>query len=93
MNWWYRLLGKLGMIKNMPPIDENKVRAFLATWNKGRPSNDPLWTETTGEFALMKMNIGQNNIVTFDGNVGYPLKAFKNKDTQEIRIFDARRFS
>lgn len=90
LKWLKRILGV--RIGSMNPIDPNKVTEFLNGWNTGRPADNPLWIDTTSTFALMQMDIADTGAVTFQGARGYPLKAFKNLETQEIRIFDARRF-
>jgi hypothetical protein len=76
----------------MAPLDQNKINAFLATWNEGRPANNPLWKEVPGTYAPIGMNIASNSAVTFNPNFGYPMKMFINAETQEIKMFDARRF-
>lgn len=78
----------------MNPIDQNLVDQFLAAWNAGRPPNNPLWIETQGTYALMKMDINSDGSPpVFQNNSGFPLKVFKNTETQELRSFDARRFA
>jgi len=87
-----KLLGILLRRKSMPPINQEAVDIFLATLNKGNPDS-PLWIELDGTHSIMEMALGANNVVTFNMNRGYPLKAFKNLTTQEVKIYDARRFS
>lgn len=80
------------LVTTMNPIDQNKVNAFLASWNADRPASNPLWIEVTGIFATMGMTVEPSKPITFQGSYGYPLKMFKNTETSEIKIFDARRF-
>jgi hypothetical protein len=75
----------------MPPVKPEKIKEFLDEWNKGL--SKPIWEQTQGTYAMMQMNLGVNNVVNFNPNFGYPVVAFLNKDTKEIRIFDARRFT
>ncbi len=77
----------------MKPIDPKKVESFLASWNSDRPANSPLWGELTGTHVLLEMDINSDGSIKFKPNNGYPLKAFVNLETQEIRLFNARRFS
>lgn len=77
----------------MNPVDPEKVTAFLAGWNAGRPADNPLWKEVEGTSALIKMEVPENGPVVFHPNEGFPIKAFLNTETGEVRTFNARRFS
>ena len=73
----------------MHPIDPAKVAKFLALWNKEKI----VWMELLGTHALMEMSIGTDNSITFQNARGYPIKAFRNMETGEVRMFDARIFA
>lgn len=76
----------------MPPINPVKVRELLATLNVGRETN-PVWIEITDTYAPMEMIIGAANVINFNVNKGFPFKMFKNLETFEIKIYDARKFT
>lgn len=90
---WYKISRIFGILKTMPPINQTKINSFLSKWNEGRNVDDPLWIEITGTNALVQMDINHSTSITFHANRGFPLKGFINTETQEIRIFDARRFT
>lgn len=82
-----------GTLSGMQPIDPNKVTTFLNALNQGTDPANPLWIEVSGTSALIKMDIEDAGKITFNGNSGFPVKAFINTQTGELKLFNARRFS
>lgn len=75
----------------MPPISQKLVDDFLRDWNVGLTGTQR-WIELTGAHVLLEMKFLAEDKVKFDLDNGYPLKAFRNIGTGEVKIFDARRF-
>lgn len=80
-------------IRVMPQLDQDLVDAFLAEWNRDRAPDNPLWRAVPGTHSVMEMVINPDGTVVFNGNRGFPLKVFKNIETQELKFVDARRFA
>lgn len=74
----------------MNPIDQNKVNIFLAALNQSTPNR---WVEIQGTNALVRLDISEDRIATFQGNSGFPVKGFIDTVTGEIKLITARRFT
>lgn len=87
----YSFAKKLGILKIMPP-QENQlaVNNFIDWLNRIYPPGP--WIALTGFTALTAANPGTNNTATFNPNLGFLLKSFKNTSTGEVKSFDAHRF-
>lgn len=76
----------------MKPQDRAKIDALLAELNTGRETN-PLWKEVVDVGVLIKIEIPENGgDIKFFGNSGFPVKAFINIETGELKLYTARRF-
>lgn len=74
------------------PTDNNKIIQFLAALNHGRAAENPLWIEITGLKILPRLEVDDIGKITVTPTAGFPVKAFLNKETGEVKMFTARRF-
>jgi hypothetical protein len=74
----------------MPP-QENRQRVLtkIASLNASDGGN---WVELQGFNALTTVFYQANGSVVFNPNYGFPIKAFLNQVSGEIKVFDARNF-
>lgn len=81
-NWFTKL---------MPPRENQQAIINWQNWlNRAYPPGP--WVALGGFYTITRMELGANNQVTFNANVGYPLKGFLNNATGEVKTFDARKF-
>lgn len=75
----------------MPP-QENTVAVtnFIEWLNRTQPPGP--WIALQGFTALIVAVPGANRTATYNTNLGFPMKSFRNESTGEIRSFDAYRF-
>ena len=84
-------LRKFGIVDSMPPIDPVKITNKVNELNL-KDTNNPYWIPVDGYNAITGMNI-QGPQISFNPNVGVPVKIFVNARTGEIKTFDARAFT
>ena len=68
--------------------DPVKVQNYINWLSKQTPGHT--WVALNGLNALTTSSYNVLGALTFNGNIGTPIKAFLNQNTGEIRIIDAR---
>lgn len=77
---------------NTMPFNVNSAR--ILAWKNYLDKTYPPgpWLPIDGFNTITKLNFDSDGNAIFEGNSGYPLKAFVNTKTGEVKTFDARRF-
>ncbi len=82
---------KFGIMNNMPPqINQQAILNWQNWLNRIYPPGP--WIPVEGFNTITKLDFDATGGAIFNPNSGYPLKAFINTSTGEVKVFDARRF-
>ncbi len=76
----------------MPPQDPQKIQTKLDELNAEGNEGAPHWVAAEGLRALTNF-LREDSKITFESNVGTPVKMFVNRLSGEVKIYDAVTFS